>query len=142
MYTTDAKGKKVLIQSEDDPFALPNILPEASDRPRGIISGILSVLGKRKRDVTTEDKPKDVPLMGTDGTDESDQVLLLKPMDAPNLAGLGGTTVGGSTSLPLRRFRIMSAERKGGPTRSDDDEEQSSPKRVTQVFRRTNRRAG
>lgn len=93
MYTTNQKGQKVLTQPEDDPFALPNISTKAPDRYRGIISRLKSVLGKRTRDVTIEDKSKSISVMGTDGTDESDQVLLLKPMDAPSLAGLRGKTV-------------------------------------------------
>ena len=93
MYTTDAKGKKVLIQSEDDPFALPDISLNAPDRPRGIISRMMSVLGKRKRGVTSGVKPKNDPVMGSDGTDESDLGFLLNPMDAPNLADLGDIVV-------------------------------------------------
>lgn len=81
MYTTDAKGKKVLIQSNDDPFALPNIPSETPDRPRGIKSRVMSVLGKRRITVTNRDESGNFPPTGTDGSGGTDQILLPKPMN-------------------------------------------------------------
>jgi hypothetical protein len=50
----------------------------------------MSALGKRKRGAATDDKPKNVmikvPAIGTDGTVEDDQTIVVKPTDAPERA--------------------------------------------------------